>query len=656
MRRRSEFLHLLVVVLMAMALIATGCSGSSDDEENNPNGDADTTELSENTETGAESDGDLSENEGVEVEEDGDVSEGEGVEEENVDVEESVSDGDVIEGIEEEETEEYVEEEGGEQEVVDGDVEVEPEQEMEANVVDSLPADIPDADENGIFYAFDVSVPCAHEKIRSSLSIDFVITVTHPEIGDLSIYLFTPSHQMITVYDQTDSGNGGTFYFTYNGNIDNVDEVEGRWMVKVVDHALSETGTLDSVEYDPACNLPVDGDEDSSEDVEIESSDEDNVPGLPYDLIVYTTDFTNGGQLIGFQFNEGVPQPATIINDSLHTDVALNAVGYTGLVIERMGADRVLMYTGFENGTPVQSLSVSVGNGDLNAQDAILATDSKLYVTRYASNEILILNANDGSTLGTIDISAFADDADDLAEPSRMIKVGDIVFVQVQALDSNNYFAPYGTSWLLLIDTRTDSLIDLDADLPGVQGIRLPQKNPFGKMYVYDGKLYVNLANNAYSADGENAGIWSIDLSDFSVASAPVISEDAVGGSITAFTIGPNGKGLAVVATPSFTTKVVGFDLNDGTVESTPIYDASAWDVNDVAFVFDNFVVATSNGIKAYDLDFVEDPDGYFTPQLPSGSMPPVELQAFDMNYGSCIDDNTCTGGAFCDMGRCMLP
>ena len=61
---------------------------------------------------------------------------------------------------------------------------------------------------------------------------------------------------------------------------------------------------------------------------------------------------------------------------------------------------------------------------------------------------------------------------------------GGFLFIAVQRLDRDYYWVPVPPSCLAVIDTATNTLVDVDGTTPGVQGIELPSTNPYRDIHV----------------------------------------------------------------------------------------------------------------------------------------------------------------------------
>ena len=76
--------------------------------------------------------------------------------------------------------------------------------------------------------------------------------------------------------------------------------------------------------------------------------------------------------------------------------------------------------------------------------------------------------------------------------------------VAIQRIDRDYYWQPVAPSWLAVIDTRTNTLVDVDAGTAGTQGIELTSTNPYTDILVgEDGTtLYVGESGEWTVLDG----------------------------------------------------------------------------------------------------------------------------------------------------------
>ena len=174
---------------------------------------------------------------------------------------------------------------------------------------------------------------------------------------------------------------------------------------------------------------------------------------------VTTTDYSSGSASViwldpGHTTETGVAP--------IHSDAVARWHGGLVYVINRAGADNIQILDPEDDFSTLSQHST--GNGT-NPKDIAFVSPDKIFVSRYDSNELLIMNPATGVHLGTIDLSQFAD-GDGLCEMDHMIMKDGILFVSIQRIDRNNYWMPVGDSYIAVIDAAADSLIDVDPGTP----------------------------------------------------------------------------------------------------------------------------------------------------------------------------------------------
>ena len=314
------------------------------------------------------------------------------------------------------------------------------------------------------------------------------------------------------------------------------------------------------------------------------------------DLFVVTSDFATGSAAV---LSAG-SNAAQVNLFTVHADAVGQYHEGRIYIVNRLGQDNIIV---LDAASPTQPLTqYSVGNGT-NPQQIHVVSESKAYVTRYDASDLLIVDPRDGTELGTIDLSEFADD-DGIPEMTEMIRVDDRVYVSCQRLDRNNGWIS-DASFLIAIDTATDQLIDLDAGTEGAQGIRLSAPNP--NSVVAAGKL-IAVAVVAGFGDLEG-GIDLIDpVGGRSLGLA--VSEAALGGDISLLTMASKTKGFAVVSDANFVNSVKPVDLETGVVVE-PLSGLSGGFISSVVVDGNRVIVGdrgsfsdpTAAGLKFYDVE-----------------------------------------------------
>ena len=235
---------------------------------------------------------------------------------------------------------------------------------------------------------------------------------------------------------------------------------------------------------------------------------------------------------------------------SVHSDARLRY--YNGLlyVVNRFGADNIQVIDPSTYSTVRQ---FSVGNG-ANPYDIAFASSTKAYVTRYERNDLWVVNPSTGLQTGTISLAAFAD-ADGIPEMDHLMMVGPLLFVSVQRVNRPGGFVPTDSSFVVVIDTRTDTVVDCDTNAPGVQPIVLALRNPV-TAFQFDhasSRLLLGCVGYYGALDG---GIERID--PVALTSAGVVArEDSLGGDIADLVWRDASKSYAIVSDASFNTLLI---------------------------------------------------------------------------------------------------
>jgi hypothetical protein len=231
-----------------------------------------------------------------------------------------------------------------------------------------------------------------------------------------------------------------------------------------------------------------------------------------------------------------------------------------------------------------------------NPHDIAVAGSGKAYVTRYDRRRLWVVDPTAAGCgnfkRGTIDLGSLAD-ADGLPEMSQLKVVGERLFVTVQRLDRARGFAPTTTSMLAVVDTVTDEL---------VATVALVGQNAFGDAsgiveVPVTGRLLIAQAGDVFrTGDG---GIEGVDPTTL-VSEGFIVTEEALGGSVTDFVlVGPT-KGYAVVLDRNLRNAVVAFDPTTGVAGGRPFASASL--LPDIALAPDGRVwLAARAGIRILD-------------------------------------------------------
>ena len=279
----------------------------------------------------------------------------------------------------------------------------------------------------------------------------------------------------------------------------------------------------------------------------------------------------------------------------VHSDATLRIHNGLIYVINRFGADNIQIIDPTKNFATRKQFST--GNGS-NPQDIVFATALKAYISRYGSADLLVVHPTTGIQLNTISLAAFAD-GDGIPEMARMALIGPHLFVACQRLTN---FAATNPSVVVVIDVRTDAVVDVDPATAGIQAITLTGRNPVTD-FVYDAGTHSLLIGCVGSFGALDGGIERIDVTTFQSLGF-VISETTLGGDIGDIAWNGPDHSYAIVSDPSFNASVVAWSATAGTLLG-PVYAPGGFslpdcEVNDrdELYVCDNTL--TAPGVRVF--------------------------------------------------------
>ena len=313
------------------------------------------------------------------------------------------------------------------------------------------------------------------------------------------------------------------------------------------------------------------------------------------DLFVVTTDFSTGSAA----FLAAGAAEAEVNLLGLHSDAVAHYHDGRVYVVNRLGQDNILVLDETDLRTPLTQFSV--GNGT-NPHDIEIVAPDRAYVTRYDAASLLIVDPRDGTQLGEIDLGAFAD-GDGLPEVSGIVRVGDRLYLSCQRLDRDGGWGPVDVSYLIVVDLATDTVVDVDPETEGVQGIALSAANP-NSLAVFGERIAVGVVVNF----GDRAGGVEIVDTAANRSLGLAVSEEDLGGDITSMVLVDGSRGYAVVADENFANSVRPFDLSSGAV-GEPLENISGGFIPHLAVDGGRLIVADRGswddpdaaGLKLYD-------------------------------------------------------
>lgn len=275
-----------------------------------------------------------------------------------------------------------------------------------------------------------------------------------------------------------------------------------------------------------------------------------------------TTDFFSPGGLSVVDLDTRAVQVDVA---SVHSDAVMRWHDGLLYVVNRFGGDNIQVIDPAQNYATVRQFSV--GNGS-NPQDIVFVSPTKAYVSRYGSTDLMVVNpsASNGLPMTPISLAAFADQ-DGLPEMMRMYRVEHYLFVACQRL---NNFQPTNPSVIVVIDTRTDTVVDVDLVTPGVQGIQLQRRNPVTTFAFDRERSRLLIGCVGVYGDLNDGGIEAIDPFTFQSLGV-VMSGTALGGDVIDVAWSAPTKGYAIVAPSPTLAHLIAWDPSTGQATGTLI-------------------------------------------------------------------------------------
>ena len=194
----------------------------------------------------------------------------------------------------------------------------------------------------------------------------------------------------------------------------------------------------------------------------------------------------------------------------------------------------------------------SVGAGS-NPQDIAVVTAERAYIPRFNSATMAIVHPTQGQSLGTVDLSRFAD-PDGVPEMASAVQQQGLIYVAVQRLSNLN---PTDYSSIVVINGQT-SKVEAEVKLTG--------KNPYAKLR-YNATLDRIVVGETGAFGKLDGGVEYLDPATRSVGGF-VITEESLGGDLNDVVILSKTKGYALTSKSvdgnTFPTSVVSFNPTTG--------------------------------------------------------------------------------------------
>ncbi len=169
------------------------------------------------------------------------------------------------------------------------------------------------------------------------------------------------------------------------------------------------------------------------------------------------------------------------------------------------------------------------------------------YISRPNATRLLRLDLRNGRLKEVVDLSSFAD-SDGVPDLGTMALHGDRLFIQIRRLNATSPTGYESPAYLAVVDLRTEQLVDADATLGGVQGIRLTGTSPKHRMQVIpkSGRLLVSATGGFH----DKGGLEEIDLANLRSLGLAIREEDGmVGADLGPFVLISRDQGYLVYST-----------------------------------------------------------------------------------------------------------
>ncbi len=285
-----------------------------------------------------------------------------------------------------------------------------------------------------------------------------------------------------------------------------------------------------------------------------DKSDDDKKETKSYNLaFVVTADFASG--VGSFSTIDRLTHEVVKNIGSVSPDAT--AVYYDGkiYVINRFTYDNIQVLDPEDGYNTI--LQFSTGNGT-NPQDIDFISDGKAYISLNQAPYLLVVNPQSGEELGRIDLSAYADE-DGSPEAAQGVLVGGYYYLLLQRLDTLTTWEPVGESYIVVIDTASDSIFG---------DFTLAFTNPVSPLIEVPGagrgSRFLVACTGVWGAlDG---AIEEISITEGAAITSlgALVSEQQVGHDITQIALASADKGYMVTQDLSWMNHVYAFDVKTG--------------------------------------------------------------------------------------------
>jgi len=243
----------------------------------------------------------------------------------------------------------------------------------------------------------------------------------------------------------------------------------------------------------------------------------------------------------------------------LHSDAVIKSFAGRLYIIQRLGSNSIVVLDPNNPSVPLANYTTNdLGSSvQSNPHDMAFVSTSKAYISRYSLNTLLIVNPETGAQLGTVDLSVFAD-SDGIVEMDQMVLRNGLLYVSLQRLNRNNLFIAENDSYIVVIDTATDQVVNLGTD----NKIVLDGRNPFSMTYLASSDLIYVANVGTFSTADDFGGIEVIDPKKSGLSDGLLITDDEFGGPLGTIAISSESVAYATVFDARFNNFIAPFRLD----------------------------------------------------------------------------------------------
>jgi hypothetical protein len=345
-------------------------------------------------------------------------------------------------------------------------------------------------------------------------------------------------------------------------------------------------------------------------DVEEEDAAEEEAPGPG--ALAFTTnaafDYSSGSYSVILD-DMGVVADAAAV----HADAVVRCTAAGPVILERFGADTVTL---IEPADPYGIAGqFSVGSGS-NPVDMAVLSSGRALVTRNNETTAALVDLAAGEMVQEApDLAAFADD-DGIPEMAGLFVHDGKIFIGLQLLDRDTeWWDPSGPGLIVVVDETTLEPLDTDTATADVDGITLSAPNPMEGMQASPADAGLLLVAEVGFYGAQDGGIEAVSMTTYDGAGW-VVTEETLGGDITAWVVVDGSTGYAAVSKPSFAgDKLVRFNPSDGTVTADSIIETAAFTLTAVALTDDGRLLVAdrtleSAGVRIFNAETAEEQSG----------------------------------------------